>query len=325
MAVQVSIAEAQILRAVQTLFRIAPGGASRLRVAADAPRRVSPDAMRVLQSTLRKGSIASLVRRGAWRERRAWVDGEARTGRLWTLRPLELRFTRASFALCRWIASSTASPPPAPESVGDALLYYLAADALRRASLPFNELHTSPLVALAFPEGRSPDIDWATFVKAGSVVIEALRDDLAAHWVRAERAKCELDAEALIAIGAAQREVLDPFLDALEAARRPDLATFLVHAASKVIGRPATSWVSGLATMRTTLAQRSEATRASAAFLDSVRRLATWRRQWAMVRFMDDEYDEAQLHLDAWDVLGQAGFERAIAIGDELHSLRELT
>ena len=76
MSVQVGMAEAQMLRAVQAVFRRGEGGASRLRVPrSEAPRRISPGAMQVLQSTLRKGTIAAMVRRGAWRERRAWFGG----------------------------------------------------------------------------------------------------------------------------------------------------------------------------------------------------------------------------------------------------------
>lgn len=325
---RVGMAEAQLLRAVQTLFRRTEGGAlaSRIRMPrAEAPRRIGPSAMEVLQSTLRKGAVGALARRGAWRRRRAWVDGAVVTGRLWSIRPeLELRFTPTSFALCRYMASSSASPPPPPDSVGDSLLFYLAADALRRTELPLAELGSSPLVALGFATTQT--IDWDAFVADPNalIVIEALQDDLAEHWVRMERTKAEMRNPAdVLALGTAQRNVLDGFLDAIDAIGRRDLAGFLVFAGKQLLDRPARGWLA-LDPNAGTLSTRSEATHAGAAFLDALQRLGTWRREWAMVRFMDDGYDEAQLHLDVWDTLGQAGFERAATIADTLHSLRDL-
>lgn len=305
MTVQVSVREAEMLRSVQSLFV----GAPRVR-RGDPPERLGPEAMQVLENTLRTGVVSALVRRGGW------------VSRLWRTTPqLELRFSAASFELCRWLAGSESSPGAA-SSVGDALLHYLAADALQRANRSFAPIASSPLVSLAF--AQSTPADWTLLMNSnGLIVLEAVQEDLARAWVRQEHAKTELvDATAMLTFGTQQRKVLEGFFGALETVGRRDLARFAVVAAARLVDRPAHRWIASLGP--TTLAQRSEATRASAAFLSSLAQLARWHQQWAMVRFIDDEYEQAQKHLSAWDVLGTAGFERAAALADALVSLREM-
>ena len=357
MSVTVSRSEGAMLRAVRAVLRAAPPSElwQRLFTEPELPDRISPGAATQLRRDLSKGLTEALVHRGAWRPHRAWIDGRAVDARMFQLRPeLSLTLSAATFELCRWLTGAP-TRPSAPRTAADELLFYLAADALRRLELPLGDLASSALVRLGLaawvtseavpihrrdrwgrrdedtePRPLAPlDADaWPRVLGPdGCVILEALQPDLAKLWILMERRKgAALDPHRLAAMGARQAEALGPFLDGVEATRRFDLATFLVDAAVELVDRPARAWTGGIRRETHSVRARAEASRGAAAYLSALSRLATWRDQLSTVPFYeDDEYGAAQLLLARWERLGRAGFRSAASLADQLHAARVLS
>ncbi|OJH42187.1 hypothetical protein [Cystobacter ferrugineus] len=114
----------------------------------------------------------------------------------------------------------------------------------------------------------------------------------------------------LVALGAAQEAVLGAFLEAVDTARRRDLAGFLVEAGRGWVKHPASRWVEGLSPSAS-LRSRDEAARAAGAGLRMLSRVGRWDAEHRGVRFFDDDYDAAQLLLSEWSAFGVPGFRKA--------------
>ena len=65
----------------------------------------------------------------------------------------------------------------------------------------------------------------------------------------------------------------------------------------------------------------SGARRSSVALLRNLRTVKHWVDQAGSVRFFDDEYDASQLMLRIWELLGEGGYRRALAIAADIESL----
>ena len=255
--------------------------------------------------------------------------GETVRGRLWERHaPAPLPFTSASVELLRWLVAtpfaapaSTLKPLPAmPLELGDQLLVYLALDAARAtpamrvlAVQPF--VRVAPLAwlghgsALAARGAAPPSFDALTH-GTGAIIVEALTGELARRWHAVELAKRAMfEPEPLIELGAAQDLALEGFMASCDAARRRDLALFVVDAAAPLIARNLVP-TPALLDPSTTLAVRAKARLAAGALLRAVARWGEWDRQHRGVRFIDDDYAAAQLLLERFEAIGTAGLER---------------
>lgn len=307
------------------LARAAVGAApaARFEPAPAARRRgVEAATRRLIEATLARGCVLALARRGGWARARHVVDEEVVEGRLWERHSdLELRFSPFTMRLILHLALG-GPRPGAPKTGGDDLFAYLAADVLaRRGPLPA-ALAGAPLVWLAFPgqlgdaAPPSPEAVRASVARA-PVVLEALQADLTDKVVALERAKASRSTTALLRLGPAQAAALGAYLDAVE--DRPDLARFLLAAAGRLASdpRPERWFAPG---PEVALSERAAAGRAVAALLVTLGRLEGWRRRAAAVRFFDEGFDRAQLYLEDWARLGDAGYARlqrvAAALGD---------
>jgi hypothetical protein len=290
---------------------------------------IGPTAMALLQQTLARGVIATLLRSGGWETRRTLVDGHARRGRLWErhagLPPL--RFGPASFALLTWLHREDLVRPTHPlerhdqTTLADDVLHYLACEQLTRAGLDVHQpaFMRSPLCQLGFVEFLAsddaplPQVDFGPLTTGpGAIVVEALQSSLAARWVDTEQRKGTIVVlEDMTRIGSAQDQVLAAWLAALDRPdpRRRDLAGFLAEAARQLLARgperrcPDYRWWIRSLSIQAPLAARQSAFAAAAAFLRGLGRLGVWLDEAGVVAHFDDDYEAAQLLLSSWQYL----------------------
>ncbi len=314
-------------------------------------KKMAPTGMRLLRDVLAKGAVRALARGGGWRSRaRTGGGGRVATGRLWEIHPsLELRFSPFTYELVRWLAAAPLAAAKVPTldgvsatTAGDEIVAYLACalvegseiagvvaaqPAVRSSALAW--LAFSRMLALSSPSSTPPAAAAFARIAAGpgAVVVEGLEDELAHRAIAGVHAGGALaDPRAASGAGAAERAVLDAFLDAADAAGRRDLATFLVTAGSRLLGTGASpaalaaAWTAAL-DPNARLADRAEARRASAAPLRALRRVGRWDEEARLTRFFDDGYDAAQALLARWEHLGRDGFARADDVARALDSL----
>jgi hypothetical protein len=334
MMVSVSRSEANVL----TLARVAVGlvpahDALRLLVTSlSPPDALGPSCRAALEDTLSRGLVLALGRQGGW----FGPDGQ----RLWErVAGPPLHFTANTVRLLRWLVNAPLAeaevPPlvfegaltPAEEAVVTILIDALHGTGCEHSLLRQPALRPSALVTLAHagPMGQVLALDEVPPFDVGRLAlwVEGLRGLLARAWLRAEDDKGRLAEPAQLArFGAAQGRALSAFLAAIDQAGRRDLATFLIDAAvgwlvpgrssDRLLAQPSAS---------APLRARSEARRASAAFLRALGTLRAWDEAHRAVRFMDDGYEVAQRLLKDWQRLGEAGFTRAAALVAELDAL----
>ena len=309
-----------------------------LRTRRTVPPTLGPHALHVLRDLLAKGIVLALVRRGGWRRQHHLHAGQGVEGRLWQRHTAPaLRFSSVCVRTLLWLtaeplANADCEPLDAEEplTLADELFLYLCCHLV--AGTPCGPsvgaqplFRRSALCRLGFPEllGVPPPgftaSAFAPLLADKALVLEALQADLARRWRRIEESKRRVFEPAdMVALGSAQEVVLSAFLDALDAARRRDLAGFLLEAGRGLVDRPATHWMEGLSPSAS-LRARAEAARAAGAWLRSLARLARWDAEHRAVRFFDDDYDAAQLLLSQWNAFGEVGFrlaaerERALA------------
>ncbi|MFO7567786.1 MAG: hypothetical protein R6X02_34405 [Enhygromyxa sp.] len=329
----------RVARSEDELIKIARGlvGAGRPppRSRASVPiTQIGPTAMKLLQQTLARGAIGTLLRAGGWETRRTLVDGQPRRGRLWERHPTlpPLRFGPASFALLTWLHEQDLVRPSRelerdPDTtLGDELLHYLACEQLARANIDLRQpaFTRSPLCQLGFfgllakdEDSPLPEVDFSSLSSGpGAIVVEALQSSLARRWLAAERHKGGVvSLDEMTRLGRAQAQVLAAWCTALERAEpslglgRRDLASFLAEAARQLLGSgkhghgPDYRWWIRSLTASAPLAARQRAFAAAAAFLRGLGRLGAWLEQAGIVAHFDEDYEAAQLLLSSWQYL----------------------
>ena len=326
----VSPSEAHLLAAARTVVgaspsTLLPGPRPHLMVPG-----LTPVAMDILERTLTRGVALSLLRRGGWTRSTHVVDGEIRRGRVWERHELApLRFGLYTFELLHWLAFHSAFGRK-PDTLGDHVMAYLAADALDRSSFANwpQALAASPLVWLTWPEhlannaktSGAPNADaFGSLFHDGRPIIEALQADFARRVVDLERRKPTFTTAKLIAVGQLQDRVLNAYFDAAE--DQPDLLRFVIDAGAVLAqGEPTPGqWYD--ADAPEPLAERALAAKAAAAFLRCLQRRAAMNRRFAAIRFFDDAYDIAQAHLADWSRLPSDGYTRLERVTDALQAL----
>ncbi|HLT37574.1 MAG TPA: hypothetical protein VK034_14875, partial [Enhygromyxa sp.] len=167
---------------------------SRIRAAVPVTK-IGPTAMRLLQQTLARGVIATLLRAGGWQSRRTLVDGQPRRGRLWERhRELPaLHFGPASFELLIWLHGEDLNRPSrelernVDTTLADDMLHYLACEQLVRIGVDVRQpaFTRSPLCQLGFcgfladDHGRLPQVELEPLaVGPGAIIVEALQSSL---------------------------------------------------------------------------------------------------------------------------------------------------
>jgi hypothetical protein len=358
----VSRFEANLLHILRGCLRHAPAEEFRPLVESGfeggPPPCLSRAAVELVQDTLAKGCPALLagatsgrrpgmLRGDGWRRERFLRDDRPVEGRLWERTPpaeLGLAFSGRTLDFLMWLTAvqpagaDTAWEPTGLEStLGDRVLLFLAYETLRGTkahavlarSVPFRH---HGLCRLAFPEdlglgaGEPPDfVPWTT--GGGACILEVFQRALAARWVEVERGKENVGAwQTMRRLGESQEQALTALLDALEAARRPDLARFLLRAAVELLpeGVTARAWVGGLQTGAQRLADRVETNRAALAFVRQLDRLRRWERAARAEGYFDEGYARSQLWLADWERHdGDALHARARALVQELDPLRQ--
>jgi hypothetical protein len=302
--------------------------------------KIGPTCAALLEDTLRHAWRALWLRGGARPGASITGAGTTARGRLWERHaPVPLAFTGASGELLRWLvetpfaapASTVPVLPATPLAIGDQLLVYLALDAAHRtpalrvlAAQPF--VRAAPLAWLGFAHalarrgGAPPSFDVLTG-GAGAIVVEALTAELARRWHAVELGKRALfDPEPLIELGAAQDQTLTGFMASAGAARRRDLALFVLDAAAPLLARDLAPMPSQL-DPSTPLALRAQARVAAGALVRAVVRWGEWDQLHRGVRFIDDDYAAAQLLLERFEAVGSSGLARAAHWLSKLASL----
>lgn len=290
------------------------------------PPKIGTTSAELLEDTLRMAWLA-LAQRGGWRPR-ASVERSGNTvrGRVWDrYQPIALEFSSATLQLLRWlVAQSFAAPPstiatlpPAPLTVGDQVMVYLALDATRVtpaarviASQPF--VHASALAWLGFApllagKGAPPANFDSITDGAGAVVVEALSDELGRRWYAAELPKRQIeDPQELITLGGAQDTVLTAFMASCNKRKRRDLARFVLDAVVPLISRnvpPAPAQLDP----RSPLSVRAQARTAAGSLLRGAMRWYDWDQEHRGIRYIDDDYAASQLMLQQFERIGAAG------------------
>lgn len=345
----VSRFEAGLLRLLHFFLHQAP--AQPLNQILDAklerPPCLSRAAVELVQDALAKGIVVLLTRCGAWRVERHLRGESVVGGRLWQRTPPEklgLSFTANTLDFLMWIAAKRPTPdktgwqPVVEPTLGDLVFLHFAYEQLRgndigTALLRQVPLNTSGLGWLACADhyGRlasaaTPDLTpWLS--EPGSSLLEALQPLLAERWLRMEIDKGLVqDWKQLRDIGRAQERVLDVFLDAIDAAGRPDLARFLLRCAGRVLTPSATAhmWTKGLRQPAPRLADRADTSRGALAFVHVLPRLQRWERRARTVGAFDEGYRASQLWKADWERFdGDELTERAQGIIRQLDPMRQ--
>jgi hypothetical protein len=303
------------------------------------PPKIGPTSARMLEDTLRHAWRALWLRGGA--RPSATIKGQViGRGRLWERHtPLALPFSSATVKFLRWLVATPFAAPAStltelaamPLTVGDQVMVYLALDAARTtpalrgiAIQPF--VRAAPLAWLGFAPllvtrtAKVPAFD-SLVDGVGALVVEALGGELARRWFAAELSKRAItDPQELIDLGSGQEAVLKHFMDACDKKGRRDLATFVIDAAIPLLTR---NLMPGPAELdaKAPLSTRAQARTAAGSLLRGVLRWQDWDQQHRGIRFIDDNYQAAQLLLERYEPIGAAGSGRVTGWLADLASL----
>lgn len=324
MTLIVSRAEGSLLTLARVAVGVVPANdAMRLLIGVnEPPPKIGPTARAAIADTLSRGTVLSLAHEGGWLredEKRLWERQDVPA----------IAFTGNTVRLLSWLMAT-----PLTENDGPPLVFhgeltpaedFLVACLLDRLrSVNCDEmlarqiaLRSLPLTTLAHAGAMVTDValdvppafDVATL---GSW-LEGLRLLMTRSWLAVEHARRDIaQPDQLTRIGRAQETVLAKYFEAIDAAGRRDLATFLIDAAVQWFTPnrdPEDATRSML--LDAPLRERTEARRRSASMIRSLSTLRTWDQEHRSVRFIDDGYQLAQRLVADWGRLGEPGFERA--------------
>ena len=314
-----------------------------------APQCLTRTCVTLLQDILSKGVVLELIHAGGWRNERFLRRGQPSLGRLWERLPLEeraLEFGPVSLEFVFWL---TADKPhddklkwdanPSSMTPGDLLFLALALQAMQ----PFDEMvqamvrksafHGNPFCWLMSPamftrrtEPQIPDFV-RCFRPEMASIIESMQPYLTACWIRSERAKGQLgDWQRLRNQGTAEWETLTQFLTQAHEHDRPDLARFVLHAATSILAnRPTQSfWTGGLqGSGPPRLRDRLETQRLALALPRQLETMHEWDRQARTIGYFDEEYPASQLWKEDWErANGADAVEHVRHLLEQLEPLR---
>lgn len=309
MASVVSVQEAAVL----DVARFAVGAGELGNPALAWATQLGPTAARVLGETVTQGVVLQLARGGGWHQ----LQGK----RLWERRQLPpLHATGNVVRLCSWVlAAQKSSQTPrldwvAPVTLADDVFAALLVGRLADSGVGnrlASQLGAWPgfitvclhldRIVLNADALTMPSVD----LERVAVAVDGLQQLLAERWADIEAVKTTVVAPAqLMALGAAQQQLLTLFLDACDAAGERALAGFLIEALRRWLSVPRAAADHARSLDRgSSLNERTEALRAGAASLRSLHRLVGWHREHKATHFIDDSYAQAQVLLAEWRVL----------------------
>lgn len=344
--------EYNLLRLLRFLLGHMPAEQAAVLVSArlPAPPCLSRTCVRLAQDTLAKGLVLHLVQSGGWRDDRHLRGGRPVGGRVWERLSLDVRrldFSEHPLRFLIWLAAErvvdTKEPWDAPLNEltpGDELFFATAFDAL--GQIP----EAAPVVAAKTAFRRNP-LCWlyAPSAFAGdepvppdftpsmsgtrAAILECLQHALVRRWLHSERTKGQIgDWKTMRQQGRAEFSALSAFLSAAHAAGRPDLARFVLRAASALLLAPGeltpAFWTGGLqghGPQR--LADRLDTQRAALALPRLFDVLQGWDRKARVVGYFDEGYAASQLWKADWEaVRGDDAAVRARQVLDRLEPLR---
>jgi len=350
---QVSKFEFALLRVLRFLVGHFPAdqGLQLVRQAATRPECLSAGAVELVQDTLAKASVLFLAKSGGWRNDKYLRDNQPLPGRVWDRVPLDeraLAFSRPVLDFLLWLTAEKVQETKlawdaAPKALtpADELFFALAFDQTRAdpdvtAVLRRKDAFArNPLCWLLAP-GDLVDPDAAKVTVPSfeahctgqrAVILECLQTFLTTRWIRSERAKGQIgDWKKMRQLGNAEFAALQAFLSACEAARRTDLARFVLRTNAAILQSDMTPifWTGGLqGSGPPRLADRLDTQRSALALPRQMEILEAWNDRARMVGYFDEDYQSSQLWKLDWEAAnGERVSERARAALEMLEPLR---
>jgi hypothetical protein len=160
-----------------------------------------------------------------------------------------------------------------------------------------------------------------------AVLVECLQTYLTHRWVRSERDKGQLgDWKRMRQQGVAEFAALRGFVEAADAAKRTDLARFVLRTNAQVLQSDLTPvfWTGGLqGSGPQRLADRLETQRAALAVPRQMEVLEGWQERARYVGYFDEDYQASQMWKADWEAVnGDRVAARARAAVEMLEPLR---
>ncbi len=351
---QVSKFEFALLRILRFLVGHFPPdqGLQLVRNAITRPECLSADAVTLVKDTLGKATVLFLTRAGGWRNDKYLRNGLPTGGRGWERIPLDertLEFSRPVLDFLFWLtaekvqdAKTAWDAAPKALTATDELFFAIAFDSLRSdpdvlAQLRRKDVFTrNPFCWLFAPQdvadldtNNKPQVpDFAPmFSGVRAALLECLQTELTKRAIRSERAKGQIaDWKKMRQQGQAEYAALRAYLLSAEAAKRTDLARFVLRTNAAILQSDLTPmfWTSGLpGAAPARLADRLETQRAALAFPRQMELLDTWQQRARAVGYFDEDYQASQMWKTEWELLnGDRVNERARAAVEMLEPLR---
>ncbi|MFO0550766.1 MAG: hypothetical protein U0271_20400 [Polyangiaceae bacterium] len=311
-----------------------PHAARPLLITARGRTALTAEGSAAIVELLRRGVVKQLLARGGHRLSRAHGGGVGTRARRMTdlADPPALPITHASWALLAWMLDTAVSPAVGfpsgvfseryPLSLGDEVVFYLAADLLLRLggshfTPPLGELQdlTAPS-ALLFRSRLACAIYGVPYVapagkpslvstREGRVVLSLLQPDLATHAVSLELARRRAHrGTPTDSWGLRVRNGPLSLATEVIAAKHPELATFAVEAFATLLRQPDGSvpatWFVAPPT-NASLAERQRRARDASALASFVRDLEPVLARARATGMFDDDYDAARALVEILD------------------------
>ncbi|WP_439628386.1 hypothetical protein [Gemmata sp.] len=348
---QVSKFEFNLLRILRFVVGHFPAdqGMQLVRAAVTRPECLSAGAVDLVKDTLAKACVLFLVKQGAWRNDKYLREGSPVQGRVWDRVPLDergLTFSRPVLEFLQWATAEKVNDTKAPWDAAPAALtpadeffFWLAFDATRAdpdllAALRRKDaFRTNALCWITCPgdmaegdEAAPPDFA-PLFEGQRAVILECLQRHLEHRWVRSERMKGQIgDWKRMRQQGRAEFAALQAFLKAAHAAKRTDLARFVLRTNAALFTSELTPvfWTGGLqGSGPPRLADRLDTQRAALAVPRQMDVLDAWQREALNVGYFDEGYQANQMWKADWEAAnGTRIAARAHAAVEMLEPLR---
>ncbi len=334
----VSKFEFNLLRILRFVFGQLPAdqGLQLVRAGIARPACLSKAAVELVQDTLAKGCILTLVREGGWRNDPFLRQNAPARGRIWQRIPLDERVLEFSSHLMEFLLWVTAekvndtkqvwNPPINELTPADEYFLWRFFDACRMdpeivtALRNVDAFRQNPFCWLASPgeivaneEFTVPDFQ-PLLSGLRVAMLECLQPHLASRWLRSERTKGQIgDWKRMRLQGRAEFTMLQSFLAVVEKANRTDLARFILKTNAAILNAEQTPefWTGGLqGSGPPRLADRLDTQRAALAIPRQMVVLERWQERAQYVSFFDDDYPASQLWKQEWE---EAGGDRVAA------------
>jgi hypothetical protein len=348
---QVSKFEFNLLRILRFMVGHFPAdqGMQLVRATVTRPECLSGGAVDLVKDTLAKACVLFLVKQGAWRNDKYLREGNPVQGRVWDRVPLDersLTFSRPVLEFLQWATAEKVNDTKAPWDAAPAALtpadeffFWLAFDATRadpdllaalrrRDAFRTNRLCwiTCPGDMVEGDEATPPDFA-PLFEGQRAVILECLQRHLEHRWVRSERMKGQIgDWKRMRQQGRAEFAALQAFLKAAHAAKRTDLARFVLRTNAALFTSELTPvfWTGGLqGSGPPRLADRLDTQRAALAVPRQMDVLDAWQREALNVGYFDEGYQANQMWKADWEAAnGTRVAARAHAAVEMLEPLR---